>query len=80
MIQPLGPRDEPGEPTPPELKDLVYTAAQAAGILKLRRDTVYLLLREGRLDGTKISSRNYRISRAALLRFINGQAPTGEKP
>jgi excisionase family DNA binding protein len=58
----------------PELNDLCYTAAQAARILKIRLDTVYALLREGRLDGTKVSARNYRISRLALLRFINGDS------
>lgn len=58
----------------PELTDLCYTAAQAARILKVRLDTVYALLREGRLDATKISQRNYRISRVALIRFINGDS------
>lgn len=55
-----------------ELRDLVYTVREAAKVLKIRTDNCYALIREGSLGATKISSRNIRIPRGQLLRYING--------
>ena len=62
--------DLPAAPSAPDLPDLVYTAAQAARILKVPVGKVYQLVREGHLGATYISSRNFRIPRSALLEFI----------
>jgi excisionase family DNA binding protein len=56
----------------PELSDLVYTVREAAKVLKIRTDKCYALIREGSLGATKISSRNIRIPRGELFRFIDG--------
>jgi excisionase family DNA binding protein len=53
------------------LKDLVYTVREAAKVLKVRTDKCYALVREGSIIATRISSRNIRIPRAELLRFIS---------
>jgi excisionase family DNA binding protein len=58
--------------TPSELRDLVYTVTESAKVLKIRTDKCYALIREGSLGATKISSRNIRIPRGELLRYING--------
>jgi excisionase family DNA binding protein len=54
-----------------ELRDLVYTVREAAKVLKIRTDKCYALVREGSINATRISSRNIRIPRAELLRFIS---------
>jgi excisionase family DNA binding protein len=63
--------DADPEPEPYELKDLVYTVREAAKVLKIRTDKCYALVREGSINATRISSRNIRIPRAELLRFIS---------
>jgi len=56
----------------PDLRDLMYTVREVAKVLKIRTDKCYALVREGSLGATRISSRNIRIPRKELLKYING--------
>ena len=70
----------------------LLSPADVAGILKVHVKTVHVWLREGRLKGTKISYRTWRISRVNLEEFLKersitiSQSPeptqniTGKKP
>lgn len=48
-----------------------YTPEEVADILKVRKHTVWNWLREGRLKGTKINGKIWRITDKDLEAFIN---------
>lgn len=50
--------------------DRYYTPAEVAEILKVKRQTVYTWIREGRLQADKIG-RTRRISEEDLNKFVN---------
>lgn len=52
----------------------LLSPADVAAILKVHVKTVHVWLREGRLNGTKISYRTWRISRASLEEFLKGRS------
>jgi excisionase family DNA binding protein len=52
---------------------LVLTSEQAAAVLQLTRRTITNMLDRGDLRGAKIG-KEWRISRAELLRFVEGDA------
>lgn len=52
---------------------------EVAEILGVHQKTVHLWLRTGRLEGTKISYRAWRISRAALDEFIENNSNIRQK-
>ncbi len=58
---------------------LVLTAAEAAQVLRLDRRTVTNLLCKGRLRGIK-TGRDWRISRAVLMRFVGDTSEDGGSP
>ena len=49
---------------------LIYKPAELMGLLGLGRNTVYALLRSGRLHSVKIGSR-YLVTQEALQEFLN---------
>jgi excisionase family DNA binding protein len=53
---------------------LVLTSDQAAVVLQLKRRTITNMLDRGDLHGVKIG-KEWRVSRAELLRFVEGGAP-----
>lgn len=55
---------------------LVLTSKQAAAVLQLKPRTVANLLDRGDLRGVKIG-KEWRVSRAELMRFVLGQASSG---
>lgn len=55
---------------------LVLTSKQAAAVLQLKPRTVADLLDRGDLRGVK-SGKEWRVSRAELMRFVLGQASSG---
>lgn len=57
---------------------LVLTSEQVAAVLQLKRRTVTNMLDRGELQGVKIG-REWRVSRAALMQFVEG-APRAGKP
>ena len=69
-----------------ENKD-VLTVGEAARYLRLHEQTIYHLLRSGRLKGARVG-RVWRIHRTALETFLSvdqlpgnlGEAPDGSKP
>jgi len=52
----------------------LLTPRQVADILGIHQKTVHVWLRSGRLKGTKISYRAWRISRTALDEFIESNS------
>ncbi len=50
--------------------DELLTAAQAAARLKLHIATIWRFIREGRLQAVRLNSRNVRIRRSELERFV----------
>jgi excisionase family DNA binding protein len=59
------------------MPDELLTVEEAADRLKMHPDTIRRKLREGQLPGRKLGPRQWRISAAALQRFIDGEpAPT----
>jgi excisionase family DNA binding protein len=62
-----------------DLQDICYTVTQTAKILKIRIETCYQLVREGHLEASRIGIRQIRISRSAILRFLEngGVVPKG---
>ena len=54
----------------------LLSPADVAGILKVHVKTVHVWLREGRLKGTKISYRTWRISRGNLEEFLKERSIT----
>ena len=54
----------------------LLSPADVAGILKVHVKTVHVWLREGRLKGTKISYRTWRISRGNLEEFLKERSMT----
>ncbi len=55
------------------MTDELLTVEQAAERLQMHPDTVRRLLREGQLPGRKIGPRRWRISAAALQKYIEGE-------
>jgi excisionase family DNA binding protein len=53
------------------------TPEQAARLLQLHPKTVRRLLNEGKLPGQRIGGRHWRISAAALKKFIEGTPAAG---
>ncbi|MEN6610301.1 MAG: helix-turn-helix domain-containing protein [Methanoregulaceae archaeon] len=62
----------------------LLSPADVAAILKVHVKTVHVWLREGRLKGTKISYRTWRISRGNLEEFLKERSiqipPTIDSP
>jgi len=48
---------------------LLLTVEEAAGLLRVHRNTVKSLLRKGKLAGTKVG-RSWRIRREVLMAFV----------
>ncbi len=62
------------------MEDELLTVEEAAARLKMHPDTIRRLLREGSMPGVKLGKRQWRISAAALARFIEGdQKPKPEE-
>jgi excisionase family DNA binding protein len=57
---------------------LVLTSKQAAAVLQLKPRTVANMLDRGDLQGVKIG-KEWRVSRAELMRFVLGEADSGAK-
>src|SRR5271157_2680342 len=57
----------------------LLTPKQVAEILGIHQKTVHLWLRSGRLTGTKISYRAWRIPRSALNSFIENNSNLPKK-
>jgi len=56
---------------------LVLTSEQVAAVLQLKRRTVANMLNRGELRGVKVG-KGWRVSRAALMQFMEGARLTGE--
>jgi excisionase family DNA binding protein len=52
----------------------VLTPADAARLLRVSKNLVYTLLREGKLPAIKIGQRRYRLLRSVLLEWMADQA------
>ncbi len=50
---------------------MYYTCKEVAEMLKVKVATVWLWIRQGRLDAIKLSHNNYRISDEAVKRFAD---------
>jgi excisionase family DNA binding protein len=59
--------------------DTLLNPKQVAEILGIHQKTVHLWLRSGRLKGTKISYRAWRIPRSALNSFIESNSNLSKK-
>jgi excisionase family DNA binding protein len=58
---------------------LLLTVEEAAGLLRVHRNTIKRLLREGKLAGTKVG-RAWRVRREVLMAFVAaGGAAEGDK-
>ena len=60
------------DPAGPEL-----TVAQAAGVLRVSRSEVYLLIREGRLPALKRGRRPTRVLKRDLVNYVSRAADAG---
>ena len=60
------------------MTDELLTVEQAAERLQMHVDTVRRLLREGRLPGRKVGVRTWRISAAALQKYMEGAPKTAD--
>ena len=49
---------------------LMLTTAEAAQVLRVKPRAITNMLCDGRLKGVKISNKNWRITRAELMRFV----------
>jgi excisionase family DNA binding protein len=58
----------------------LLTPKQVADILGIHQKTVHLWLRSGKLTGTKISYRAWRIPRSALNSFIENNSNLAKQP
>jgi excisionase family DNA binding protein len=58
----------------------VLTLVEAAALLRLGRTTVYGLARAGQLPGCRMIGGSYRVSRRALLAFLEAAAVHGSTP
>lgn len=58
---------------------LILTAAEAAQVLRVRPRTITNMLCDGRLKGAKIGAKEWRITRAELMRFMGEDGNNGGK-
>ncbi len=58
---------------------LILTAAEAAQVLRVRHRTITNMLCDGRLKGAKISTKEWRITRTELMRFMGEDGNNGSK-
>ncbi len=56
-----------------EIMEQFLTAAEAAGRLRVNRQTVYRAIWAGKLRGVRVG-RLWRIEEAALAKYLDGQA------
>ena len=51
----------------------IYTVADVARMLQVRKGYVYELIYKGELKAARLSSRRFRVTREALDEFLNAQ-------
>lgn len=55
-----------------------YTVKEVCGLLKISRNSLYTLMKNGKLHGTKVG-RSWRFTRAEIDFFLNGNTDTTDE-
>lgn len=60
-------------------KEKIYTASEAANILRVSMPTMYKILQKERIRSARVGS-DYRIAESSIRDFLNGVGASGTVP